>query len=64
MIGLRQLSNNPDRYHLIKSSYLNSDFALTFPTVDITSVLKRLVVGHCGSRASCHIKVDLGDYDY
>ena len=52
-----------------KSSYLNSDFDLTFPTVDhITAELRRL---GCGtllykvdvSRAFGHIKVDPGDYD-
>ena len=52
-----------------KFSYLNSAFALTFPTVDdITSELKRLGRGALlykvdVSRAFRHVKVDPGDYD-
>ena len=52
-----------------KSSYLTSNFDLTFPTVDdITSELKRLGRGPLlykvdVSRAFRHVKVDPGDYD-
>ena len=52
-----------------KFSYLNSAFALTFPTVDdIMSELKRLGRGAllCKvdiSRVSHHVKLDPGDYD-
>ena len=52
-----------------KSTYLTSNFDLTFPTVDdITSELKRLGRGALlykvdVSRAFRHVKVDPGDYD-
>ena len=52
-----------------KDSYLNTDFCLTFPTVDtITDVLRELGKGaHLYninvSRAFCHVKVDPGDHD-
>ena len=52
-----------------KNSYLNTEFCLTFPTVDhITHKLKKLGRGaHIFkidiSRAFCHIKVDPADYD-
>ena len=52
-----------------KTSYLNSAFSLTFPTVDdITTELTHLGRGAllCKvdiSRAFCHVKVDPGDYD-
>ena len=53
-----------------KDSYLNTDFCLTFPTVDtITDALKELGKGaHLYktdiSRAFCHVKVDPGDHDF
>ena len=52
-----------------KTSYLDSVFSLTFPTVDdITGQLKRLGRGALlykidVSRAFRHVKIDLGDYD-
>ena len=51
-----------------KNSYLDSDFALTFPTVDITAELKKLGRGALlykvdVSHASRHVKVEPGDFD-
>ena len=52
-----------------KDTYLNSPFALTFPTIDdITSQLKRLGRGALlykidVSRAFRHVRVDPGDFD-
>ena len=52
-----------------KTSYLNSAFSLTFPTIDdITAELTRLESGALlykvdVSRAFRHVKVDPGDYD-
>ena len=56
-------------YGIDKTSYLNSAFDLTFPTVnDITFELKCLCRGALlyqvdVSRAFCHVKVDPRDYD-